>query len=188
MSKKLRGKARARNSKKKNRIRKTKDKQRLKALSNKILKYYAPELHRISKTIIEGEDLSFIDELKKVLSAHSNGVGLSAPQIGINKRVIIFDAQKSGKYKIMINPEIIEMSEENKIDSEGCLSYPNFYTLIERAKNIKVKYLTKDFKECIDNYVDFEARIVQHEIDHLFGECLVGDAWEKKQERRSNLL
>lgn len=188
MSKKLKGKARARNSKKKNRIRKTKEKQRLKALNSKILKYDAPELHKLSKTITEGEDLSFIDNLKEILSAQSIGVGLSAPQIGINKSAIIFDAKKSGRYKVMINPEIVEMSEDKETDSEGCLSYPNFYTFIERAKNIKVKYLTRDFKECIDNYSGFEARIVQHEIDHLFGECLVGEAWEKKQEKRSNLL
>lgn len=188
MSKKLSGKARARNSKKKNRIRKTKAKQRLKAISNKVLKYDAPELYATNEEVTVDDDLSFIDELKKVLSVHSNGVGLSAPQIGINKRAIVFDSHKSGRYKVMINPEIIEESNEKKVDSEGCLSYPKIYTLVERAKSVKVKYLTADLKECVENYADFEARIVQHEIDHLRGECIVGDAWRKKQEKRSNLL
>lgn len=188
MSKKLKGKARARNSKKKNRIRKTKAKQRLKTILNKVLKYDAPKLYRTNEDVRPNDDLSFIEELKEVLSAHSNGVGLSAPQIGINKKVLIFDTNKSGRYKVMINPEVVEMSEEKETDSEGCLSYPKIYTFVERAKNIKVKYLTSDLKEHIENYVDFEARVVQHEIDHLSGICLVGEAWREKQKKRSNLL
>jgi peptide deformylase len=69
----------------------------------------------------------------------------------------------------MINPEIVEFSDEKVIEQEGCLSVPDFYEEVERPVNILVKYLDLQEKEHIDEVTGYLARVMQHEIDHLNG-------------------
>ncbi len=106
------------------------------------------------------------------------GAGLSAPQLGILKRVIV--ARKftenpnnpnetlSQEY-VLINPKIISLSEEKEIDWEGCLSIPDTYGKVERAKKIKVKALNESGEEIRISASGFFARVILHEIDHLDG-------------------
>jgi len=188
MTNKLKGKARAKNSKKQNRLKKIRIESTIRDLQRCILTHDASSLYEPSLDVIIEDDLSFIAKMKKVLAACKSGVGLAGVQIGFNKKVVVLDAKKDGRYKVYINPEIIEHSEETVKDYEGCLSYPKISIPVERYVSVKVKYVSEDFKEHVDNMSNFEARIIQHEIDHISGKCLVGDAWKAKQAKRKTLV
>ena len=132
------------------------------------------ELKRSCKptsSIKEGEEIGA--QLLKELSESKNGIGLAANQIGINKRVCVINVKKDTTI-ILINPKIIETSEEKFIFPEGCLSFPNQHIKTERYVSIKVEAdnynetlsfdaESKDVKDA------FECACVQHEIDHLDG-------------------
>lgn len=94
------------------------------------------------------------------------GVGLAAPQIGINLRLVVIDTD--GVLRKIINPAILEYSLETESCEEGCLSVPGIYEKVRRAKKIKVKYLNEKGEEVIEEVEDL-ARAFQHEIDHLDG-------------------
>ena len=100
-----------------------------------------------------------------------DGVGLAAPQVGILKRIAVVDIREGNKITL-INPEIIE--EEGKaIMEEGCLSIPGETGDVIRAEKIKVRTLNKEGKEIEFEAEGFEARAIQHEIDHLDGVLFV---------------
>jgi len=108
---------------------------------------------------------------------HADGVGLAAPQVGLPIRLFVIDLEAFREDKpeladfkvVMINPEMIEMSEEGAVAEEGCLSIPGIHETVERSKVIKIKYLDANFIEHIDVFQDFKARVIQHEYDHLEG-------------------
>lgn len=99
------------------------------------------------------------------------GVGLAAPQVGENIRVIVVDvATKEEESKLMelINPVISE-SSGSQTSEEGCLSIPGYYGNIKRKKNIIVEALNRDGEQIVINAEDILSRVLQHEIDHLDG-------------------
>lgn len=108
---------------------------------------------------------------------HADGVGLAAPQVGLPIRLLVIDLQpfkeddpELASFKcVMINPEMLEMSEEEESGSEGCLSIPGISEDVSRSEWIKIKYLDENFVEHIEEFEDFRARVVQHEYDHLEG-------------------
>ena len=113
------------------------------------------------------EDKSLIKDLKDTCVVEG-GVGISAVQVGINKRIML--AAHDGELKAFINPVITSVSENNIInDKEGCLSFPGFFTKIKRYNNVCVRYYNEEGDQLIDSYEGFTARIVQHEVDHLDG-------------------
>ncbi|NLO89314.1 MAG: peptide deformylase [Clostridia bacterium] len=97
----------------------------------------------------------------------AKGVGLAAPQIGVPKRVIVVDVGEG--LVELINPEIIECSDETEVDIEGCLSIPGIQGEVERAKRITVKGLDGEGNSVVIKAEDFFARALQHELDHLDG-------------------
>lgn len=100
-----------------------------------------------------------------------DGVGLAAPQVGILKRIAVVDVRE-GNTVILINPEII--AEEGKaIMEEGCLSIPGETGDVIRSQKIKVRSLNREGKEIEFVAEEFEARAIQHEIDHLNGVLFV---------------
>tara|TARA_Y100001963_G_scaffold137879_1_gene202048 strand:+ start:644 stop:1222 length:579 start_codon:yes stop_codon:yes gene_type:complete len=121
------------------------------------------------KTIKEGEEIG--TQLLKELSESKNGIGLAANQIGINKRVCVINVKEP---LILINPRIVEHSEEQFMFAEGCLSFPGkhvktgrYTSVTVEADNHKSKMVfTADSKNINDA---FECACVQHEIDHLDG-------------------
>jgi len=116
-----------------------------------------------------GRDL--IDTL--AVQKDPEGVGLAACQIG--KPVALFAfVDKDKKIKLIANPKIIEIknsrqSKKEKTILEGCLSVPDLYGELERAQSITIKYQSLEGKEKEETFRGFEARIIQHEIDHLNG-------------------
>lgn len=121
------------------------------------------------------------DELKQLIAdmwetlAQAEGCGLAAPQVGKSLRLFIVDGSELAEdypeckdfKKVFINPEILEESEEEISYSEGCLSLPGISENVYRPEEITIKYLDENFVEHTDTYSGFDARIVQHEYDHL---------------------
>jgi peptide deformylase len=107
----------------------------------------------------------------------ANGVGIAAPQIGVSMRLFIIASRPSLRYPhaptmeptAMINPEIVDRSQELVAGWEGCLSVPGTRGLVMRDRQIEVKYFTKHGDLVQQELTDFVARIFQHELDHLDG-------------------
>ena len=108
---------------------------------------------------------------------NSDGVGLAAPQVGLDIRLFVIDATPMKEdfpeidvaKRVFINPEIIETSEETIAYEEGCLSVPGIHEKVTRPKSITINYFDENFVEHTDTFDGFFARIVQHEYDHLEG-------------------
>ncbi len=143
-----------------------------------IYTYGQPVLRKVAEPI--DKDYPNLGELVKNMyetMVHAEGVGLAAPQVGLPIRLLVIDLAPFkeddpdlGSFKItMINPEIVEESEEEIAMDEGCLSIPGISETVVRPEYIKIKYLDEDFNEHIDEYDGFRARVVQHEYDHLEG-------------------
>ena len=99
------------------------------------------------------------------------GVGLAAPQVGVPRRLFVFDSgEESGAYA---NPEIVWRSEETQEGEEGCLSIPGIYFPVVRAMKVRVTAQIVDGSPVEREVEGFLARIFQHEIDHLDGVLFV---------------
>jgi peptide deformylase len=111
------------------------------------------------------------------------GVGLAANQIGISRRIAVFDAGDELGPRVMINPEVIEQSGEYEFD-EGCLSVPGFYWPIVRPAFARVRALNLEGSEVVYAGDGLMGRVLQHEVDHLNGLLLI-DNMPKRQRKRS---
>lgn len=112
---------------------------------------------------------------------NAEGVGLAAPQVGLSIRLLVIDADVMGDdfpeckgfKRAMINPNILERSEEEIALEEGCLSLPGIHEKVSRAAKIRVTYLDEDFIEHDEIVEGFAARVVQHECEHLEGHVFI---------------
>jgi len=113
--------------------------------------------------------------LDAAMRAGPGGVGIAAPQLGMNSRMIVVDcslarhACRNDGLLYMANPIIIEHSEKKVLGREGCLSVPDWVGMVSRAKTVRVRFqdaagITREIEAG-----GFEARVVQHELDHLDG-------------------
>ena len=142
-----------------------------------ILKYGSSAIRKNSVEITNDDNLveivkNLFDTLKK-----DGGLGLAAPQIGILKRIFLMDTSPLNKddpeiekvEQAFINPEILERSSETINYEEGCLSIPGIYEIVERPAKIKVRYQDSFFNTIEKELDGMQARIFQHEYDHLDG-------------------
>jgi len=100
------------------------------------------------------------------------GVGLAAPQIGISRRLIVMDPSRDEDAKsplVMVNPVILERSEELRVHDEGCLSIPDVTAEVERPAVARVAYIDTEGKPHETRLEGIWSTVVQHEIDHLNG-------------------
>ena len=107
-----------------------------------------------------------IDNMIDILYADDGRAGLAAPQIGVSKRISVMDCG-DGLIEL-INPEILERSG-SQTGTEGCLSIPGYYGTVERADYVKVKTFDRKGNELLLEAEGFNARCMQHEVDHLDG-------------------
>ncbi len=141
-----------------------------------------PVLRRKAKKIakLTAETRALIDDMIETMRA-APGVGLAAPQVGVSEQVIVVeyaedeeqtdDGTKPAKKKlyVLINPEIVWVSEEMVEGTEGCLSIPGWVGDVARHEAVAVKGLNRDGQKIKINAEGWLARIFQHEIDHLNG-------------------
>jgi peptide deformylase len=114
------------------------------------------------------------------------GVGLAAIQIGVPKRVITMDVSKSETERqplVLVNPEILWLSDEKRVYEEGCLSIPEYYEEVERPDRVRFRY-TNLAGETVEQEADgLMATCVQHEIDHLNGVLFIDHLSKLKRDR-----
>jgi len=114
------------------------------------------------------------------------GIGLAGPQIGVMKRIVVMDLAKDDEEPapmVMINPEILEVSEDTAISEEGCLSIPELYYEVERPAEVTVRYTDLDGQEVTTHATDRLAVCMQHEIDHLDGVLYIDYLSRLKRDR-----
>lgn len=109
-------------------------------------------------------------------------LGLAAPQIGISKRIIVFRTNGFGEarkiksrtdFAVLINPRITQARGDKVTEIEGCLSCPEIQVGVSRFTEIKVRALNEKGGKINEKYMDYVARIIQHELDHLDGKLIV---------------
>lgn len=139
----------------------------------KILKYPHPALRVQARpiTAIDAEVQSVAGQMIDLMYKHT-GLGLAAPQVGLDIQLLVMnfqgDPEKKDMEHVAINPVIVE-SKGVVNDREGCLSFPNLYQNIRRAKTVKVQAYNLKGELYEMTCSDLPARIWQHEIDHLQG-------------------
>ncbi len=136
-----------------------------------------PRLKRKSKPVAKVEERVrrlMADMLETMYE--SNGIGLSAPQVGVLERVIVVDCARDGEKPQPIklaNPEVVWESDETVMCSEGCLSLPEQYADVERPVAVRVRYLDEQNEIRELEAKGLLATCIQHEIDHLDGVLFV---------------
>ncbi len=136
----------------------------------KVVKYPNSVLSTRTKEVkkITDEDRKLVKDMIDTMYAE-NGVGLAANQVGISKRIFVASAdQVKGEEMVYFNPEIIR-SEGVIKEFEGCLSVPEFYEPVKRAKRVWMRATTLEGKVVEVKGEGLVSRIFQHEIDHLNG-------------------
>ena len=131
----------------------------------------APILREETKTVDEITDelRELIDDMFETMYA-ARGIGLAAPQVGRTERITVVDVD--GNPIVLVNPEIV-LSEGKTREEEGCLSIPDIYGDVDRAKRVVVRALDRDGKPFEIDAEDLLARCMQHEIDHLHGRLFI---------------
>ncbi|QQS59747.1 peptide deformylase [Candidatus Peregrinibacteria bacterium] len=130
-------------------------------LKNTILRKRSEEVSQVNNDI-QKLILNMKTSMKK-----EKGIGLAAPQVGVNKRIII--ATVGDEVLGMVNPKILSFSAECAVEEEGCLSLPGEFGKVSRAKRVLLQYLDENGRQQQRELNNLDARVVQHEIDHLNG-------------------
>lgn len=118
-------------------------------------------------TEVDGKLVRLVDDMFDTLYETGNGLALAAPQIGVQKQVVVWD-MGDGDQQVIFNPEVVESDGEWVYD-EGCLSIPGLYVEMVRPKTVLVRGVDID-GEVVEREADeLEARMYQHELDHLNG-------------------
>jgi len=140
---------------------------------NEVLRQIAKPVKAVTK-----QHQRLIKNMKETMVL-AHGLGLAAPQVGVSERILIANFQYGKKvgdkfaHVALINPKILKHSEEEVLGDEGCLSLPEIFAPVKRFKEITVKYLDEKGKEQVLELSNLNARIVQHEVDHLDGKLFV---------------
>ncbi|MBI2487282.1 MAG: peptide deformylase [Deltaproteobacteria bacterium] len=152
----------------------------------KILTYPDPKLRRKSGPIekIDGNVEKLLDDITETMY-HAPGIGLAAPQVGLNLRVCVIDVsprdENSEGLIELINPVIIS-AEGVQMEEEGCLSIPGFVSEVKRKAKVKVQALDRSGKPFEIEGTGLLARAFQHEIDHLDGMLFIDRLSRLKRE------
>lgn len=138
----------------------------------RILEYPTQSLKEVSEPVgVEEygttELLTTISKMRDTLIKKVGAVGIAAPQVGINKRIIIVRTDTVDR--VMINPTIIWCSDDTFKSAEGCLSIPKVKGNVQRHWSVKVDYSDERGMHTCESFIGFDAAVVQHEIDHLQG-------------------
>lgn len=113
------------------------------------------------------------------------GIGIAATQIGVMKRVIVYDLDDERGLVALCNPRIVRMSEDTVLDDEGCLSLPGISVPVERALDVTCEAETLAGSTVTFDASELHARLLQHEIDHLDGVLIIDRA--TPEERKAAL-
>ncbi len=140
-----------------------------------ILRYPDPRLHKVAQDVqaVDARIQALIADMLETMY-DANGIGLAATQIDVHQRLVVIDtSEERNQPMVLINPEIIWMSEERVKGDEGCLSVPGIYDGVERATAVKVTALDRNGQTQNIEAEGLLAICIQHELDHLKGNVIV---------------
>jgi peptide deformylase len=159
--------------------------------------YGHPILRKTAKDIsLDYPNLSVLLENMFETMYKAEGIGLAAPQIGLEDRILVIDLNAckeqdstcEGFKKVFINAHIVEKDGEENLMEEGCLSIPNIHEKVSRFNRIRIQYLDENLQPQDEIYEGYKARVIQHEYDHLDGILFVDHiSGMRKQMIRSKL-
>jgi peptide deformylase len=129
---------------------------------------------------------SLVSDMRESLETQDDGIGLSAPQIGVTKRMFIvshklFESDPTAKDLIFINPVITWSSDATDVQEEGCLSIRGTYGNVERPMSIKMEAFNEKGDKLEYEASGLLARVIQHELDHLNGVLFIDKATDIKE-------
>jgi peptide deformylase len=142
------------------------------------------QLSQPLKTVDEDARRLFDDMLETMYDAP--GIGLAAIQVGVPRRMVVIDLSKEGEDKkplFFANPEIILSSDARGDYEEGCLSIPDFYEMVDRPKDVKVRFLDRQGEPQEITASGLLSTCLQHEIDHLNGVLFIDHISKLKRDR-----
>ena len=133
---------------------------------------------------VERFDAELRDEVARmaVLMNDALGIGLAAPQVGISHRVLVYRVEPDSPTVALINPKVEWSSRDQEISEEGCLSLPLVHVDVERPVAVLVHARDEHGAELVVEATGLEARVIQHEIDHLDG-ILILDRTTREQRK-----
>ena len=140
-----------------------------------ILRYPDPRLHKVARPVAAVDDRirRLVDDMLETMYA-ADGVGLAATQVDVHERVIVIDTSEARDEPIvLINPELVDKSEEMTLVDEGCLSVPDIYDKVPRHTRVKVRARDRTGENREFAAEGLLSVAVQHEMDHLLGKVFV---------------
>ena len=132
-------------------------------------------------TDIDGKVVRIVEEMFDTLYDSDSGIGLAAPQVGIQRQIFVWDMDDEPM--VILNPTIVESDGEWVYD-EGCLSIPGLYVEMTRPKTVLMKGIDMNGNEISLEADELEARLFQHELDHLNG-VLMFDRMQSEQRKQA---
>ena len=134
-------------------------------------------------TDINDDIRTIVDNMLETMY-QEKGVGLAATQVNIHQRIVVIDVSEDGDSPlVLINPEIIQKSDDTVVNEEGCLSVPGCYAKVNRHSTVTVKALDQNGKEFTLDADELLAICIQHELDHLSGILFVDYLSPLKRQR-----
>lgn len=140
-----------------------------------ILRYPDPRLHTVAKPVteVDGRIRQLVDDMLETMY-EAQGVGLAATQVDVHERVIVIDVSDDrNEPRVLINPELLQVSDEMVVGDEGCLSVPQIYDKVPRHAKVTVRALGRDGQVYQFDAEELLSVCVQHEMDHLMGKVFV---------------
>ena len=140
-----------------------------------ILRYPDPRLHTMAQPVaaVDARLRQLADAMFETMY-DASGIGLAATQVDVHERLVVIDiSEERNQPLVLINPEIVWLSEETRVGDEGCLSVPGIYDGVERALAVRVQALDLDGKLQVHEAEGMLAVCIQHEMDHLMGKVFV---------------
>jgi peptide deformylase len=154
-----------------------------------IRQYPDPALRMEARDVQEFDaDLQRLVERMTSLMRDANGVGLAATQVGILRRVFVFQADSEGEPTAVVNPVVVERSDETADDTEGCLSLQGVQVPVERAVSLRLEGRDVNGEELSLDLSDLAARVAQHELDHLDGVLILDRTTDEARREALGIL
>ena len=150
-----------------------------------ILRYPNPRLHKIAETVdvVDDNTRRLVGDMLETMYA-ADGIGLAATQVDVHQRVIVIDiSEQRDQPLVLINPELVERSQEMAVASEGCLSVPDVFDNVPRHAKVRVRALGRDAQTYELEADGLLSVCIQHEMDHLMGKVFVEYLSQLKRDR-----
>jgi peptide deformylase len=156
---------------------------RRRAALEHVRKFGDPVLRAKARPVSRFDD-ELRDEISRmgVLMHDAYGIGLAATQVGILHRVLVYRVEPDSPVNALVNPEIEWSSKDKELSEEGCLSLPAVHVDVERPVHVRVKARDEQGEEILVEASGLEARVIQHEMDHLDG-VLILDRTSRDQRK-----